>query len=82
MTEPEPDVELSRLRARLTELELERTALQSRLVTLSSPSRVSERASAPATGTITDASTPEEKLALFRSLCGFRSKLITRFAPS
>ena len=32
------------------------------------PSRVSERASAPAAGTITDASTPEEKLALFRGL--------------
>ncbi len=68
MTEPDPAVELSRLRVRLTELELERTALQSRLVVLARPSRVSERASAPTAGTITDASTPEEKLALFRSL--------------
>ena len=68
MTEPDPDVELSRLRARLTELELERTALQFRLAALARPSRVSERASAPAAGTITDASTPEEKLALFRGL--------------
>ncbi|MHB8837790.1 MAG: TOTE conflict system archaeo-eukaryotic primase domain-containing protein [Gemmatimonadaceae bacterium] len=68
MTEPDADVEVSRLRARLTELELERTALQSRLVALERPSRVSERASAPAAGAITDASTPEEKLALFRSL--------------
>lgn len=68
MTESDPDIEVSRLRARLTELELERTALQSRLAALARPSRVSERASAPAAGTITDASTPEEKLALFRSL--------------
>jgi superfamily II DNA or RNA helicase len=43
-------------------------ALESRLVVLARPSRVSERTSAPASGTITDASTPEEKLALFRSL--------------
>ena len=68
MPAPDPDVELSRLRARLTELELERTALQFRLAALARPSRVSERASAPAAGTITDASTPEEKLALFRGL--------------
>jgi superfamily II DNA or RNA helicase len=68
MTEPDPDVEVSLLRARLTALELERTAIESRLVALARPSRVAERASAPAAGTITDASTPEEKLALFRSL--------------
>ena len=68
MAEPDPDGEVSRLRSRLTELELERTTLESRLVALARPSRVSERASAPAAGTITDASTPEEKLALFRSL--------------
>ena len=67
MTEPDPDVEVSRLRARLTALELERTALQSRLVALAHPSRVSERTSSLAAGMITDASTPEDKLALFRS---------------
>ena len=68
MTEPNSDDEASRLRARLTEVELERTALRSRLVALERRSRVSERASAPAAGKITDASAPEEKLALFRSL--------------
>lgn len=68
MTESNPDVEVSRLRARLTELALERTALESRLAALARPSRVSEGAPAPAAGTITDASTPEEKLTLFRSL--------------
>lgn len=66
--ELDPEVEVSRLRARLTELELERTALESRLAVLARPSRALECLSEPPAGPITNASSPEEKLALFRSL--------------
>ena len=68
MTEPDHDVEISRVRTRLTALDVERAALEARLVQLKRPSRVSEFTATSATGTLTAAAQPAEKIAFFAGL--------------